>query len=286
MLIDIKKFQHRPSVAIHKFSSCDGCQLALLNAGMQLLQFSAMCNIVHFVEAGTFVETQGHSSCVETQGRASLHIDEEPTAVDIAFVEGSISTADEAERIKTVRKNSKFLITIGACATSGGIQALRNLQPNVHNWTNSIYAKPEFIDSLDKVTAIADHVRVDLELWGCPVNTHQVLSAVRALMFGVTPYQEQEKLCLECKRLHNTCVMVSQGIACMGPVTQTGCGAICPSIGRDCYACYGPAEGINTTALGRRIEGLGYQPEQVARKFLFINNAAPDFATAAQKIGE
>lgn len=264
MLIDIKKFHHQPSVAIHKFSSCDGCQLAFLNAGTQLLQLAQLVKIVHFVEAGAI---------------------DEAAEVDIAFVEGSISTAAEAERIKTVRKNSKFLITIGACATSGGIQALRNQQPEVQTWTNSLYAHPEFIDSLDKVTAIAKHVRVDLELWGCPVNSHQVLSAIRALLFGVAPYQEQEKLCLECKRLHNTCVIVSQGIACMGPVTQTGCGAICPSIGRDCYACYGPAEGINPIALGRRIEGLGYQPAQVARKFLFINNAATDFATAAKQIG-
>jgi coenzyme F420-reducing hydrogenase gamma subunit len=264
MLLDITRFHIKPKIAVHKFSSCDGCQLAFLNAGQQLLALSDMLEIVHFVEAGPINPEQ---------------------AVDIAFIEGSVSTPEEAERIQTVRKNSKFLVTIGACATSGGIQALRNVN-DVAEWTRNIYAQPEFIQSLDTATPISKHVRVDLEIWGCPINSYQIVSAIRALLFGVVPYQEQDKVCLECKRLHNTCVMVAKGAPCMGPVTRTGCGAICPSIGRDCYACYGPAEEINGESLGRRIQGLGYQPEQIARKFLFINNAAPSFAKAGEAIQE
>ncbi|MCV6638384.1 sulfhydrogenase subunit delta [Candidatus Albibeggiatoa sp. nov. NOAA] len=264
MLLDIKRFHSKPKIAVHKFSSCDGCQLAFLNAGQQLLALSDMLDIIHFVEAGPINP-------------------EEP--VDIAFIEGSVSTSEEAERIDMVRKNSQFLVTIGACATSGGIQALRNIN-DVNEWTKSVYAQPEFIESLSTATPIAKHVRVDLEIWGCPINSYQILSAIRALLFGVIPYQEQDKVCLECKRMHNTCVMVAKGAPCMGPVTQTGCGAICPSMGRDCYACYGPAEQINGQSLGQRIQGLGYQPEQVARKFAFINNAAPSFAQASETMQE
>lgn len=245
----------KPRVAVHKFSSCDGCQLALLNLGDALLQVAELVDFVHFAEAGPV----------------------NPDAlVDIAFVEGSISTPEDRERIERVRANSRFLVTIGACATAGGVQALRNMA-NAADWVAAIYAKPEHIRLLEHSTPIAGHVKVDLELWGCPVNARQVTGALRALLFGVTPAEEHDKVCLECKRRQSVCVLVTKGVACMGPVTRTGCGALCPSFGRDCYACYGPAENPNTGALARRFEGLGLLPEAVARRFLFINNGAPAF---------
>jgi len=251
----------KPRLAVHKFSSCDGCQLAFLNAGEALLTLSELADIVHFAEAG-------------------------PTApeahIDIAFVEGSIATPEDAERIKRIRDNSKYLITIGACATAGGVQALRNLVDG-RQWLNAVYASPQYVNSLATSTPIADHVKVDLELWGCPVNTGQVLAAVRALLFGVVPVVSRDSVCMECKRDGNVCVLVAKGMACMGPVTQTGCGALCPSFGRECYACYGPAENINTDSLARRFAGLGLVPEAVARRFLTVNNAAPAFVQAAQR---
>ncbi len=252
----------KPKVAVYKFSSCDGCQLAFLNAGEQLLALSELVDIVHFVEAG-------------------------PTApeerVDIAFVEGSITTEHDMERIQRVRENAQYLITIGACATAGGVQALRNLADG-KEWINAIYASPEHISSLATSTPIAAHVKVDLELWGCPVNTRQVFAAVRALLFGVVPEVQRDSVCLECKRAGNVCVLVAQGLPCMGPVTQTGCGALCPRFGRDCYACYGPAENPNTAALAHRFAGLGLLPEEIARRFLTINNAAPTFVDAARNV--
>ena len=248
----------KPKVAVHKFSSCDGCQLALLNLGETLLQLAQMVEFVHFAEAGPV----------------------NPEAIaDIAFVEGSVSTPEDKERLERIRSNSRFLITIGACATAGGIQALRNFA-NTKQWVAAIYAKPEHIRLLDRSTPIAEHVKVDLELWGCPVTARQVLGALRALLFGVTPAQEQDKVCLECKRRQTVCVMVTKGLPCMGPVTRTGCGALCPSFGRDCYACYGPAENANTTALSRRLEGLGLLPEATTRRFRFINCGAPAFREA------
>lgn len=251
----------KPKIAVHKFSSCDGCQLAFLNAGEALLQLTELVDIVHFAEAG--------------------HVNPDE-AVDIAFVEGSISTPDELQRIQAVRANAGLLITLGACATAGGLQALRNGADSAE-WIAQVYASPEYIHSLETSTPVSRHVKVDFELWGCPVSSRQVLSAVRALLFGVAPVDEGDKVCLDCKRAGNVCVLVTQGVPCMGPVTRTGCGALCPSFGRDCYACYGPGENPNTEALARRFTGLGLLPEAVARRFLFITNAAPAFAEAGRQ---
>jgi coenzyme F420-reducing hydrogenase gamma subunit len=257
----ISKASPKPSIAVHKFTSCDGCQLAFLNLGEALLTLSQLVEIKHFAEAGPFAPE---------------------TDVDIAFVEGSVSTPDEEERIKTVRAHCKYLITIGACATAGGLQALRNFN-DADQWREAIYPSPEHIDSLRTASAIKDHVRVDFELWGCPVSARQVVAALGNLLNGVAPVEENEKVCLECKRLHHVCVMVAKGEPCMGPVTRTGCGAICPRYGRDCYACFGPAENVNTTSFANRLAGLGLLDEHIVRRFLFINNSAPEFRSAAAR---
>ncbi len=259
--MSLQSFAKKPIVAIHKFSSCDGCQLAFLNLGKNLIKLTELVNIVHFIEAGP------------------MDFDAE---VDISFVEGSISTEEEETRIKQVRKNSKYLISIGACATAGGIQALRNLN-DVKAWTASVYAHPDYINTLDTATPISDHVHVDLELQGCPVNSHQVLSAIRALLYGVTPVQDQDKLCSECKRLGQICVMVTKNMPCMGPVTRTGCGVLCPRQARDCYACYGPAENSNTESLSQRFQTMGLSSKSIAHRFMLFNTNAPAFANAAKR---
>ena len=256
--------EHKPAIGVYKFASCDGCQLAFLNAGPDLIRLAELVDIVHFAEAG---------------------IVNPDAVVDIAFIEGSITTNTDLERIKNIRAQSKFIITLGACATAGGLQALRNIKQS-KDWMSAIYTNPEYIDSLETSTPIKEHVEIDLELWGCPVNSSQVFTAVRSLLFGVLPVQEQDSLCLQCKREQNVCVMVSQGVPCMGPVTLTGCGAICPRVGRDCYACYGPAATANTNALGLRFEGLGLLPETIARRFHFINNYSPPFYKAGKDWGD
>ncbi len=245
----------KPKIAVHKFASCDGCQLAFLNLGDELLELSQMVDIVHFAEFGGV---------------------NPEAAVDVAFVEGSIVAHKDIERIQLIRERSRFLITIGACATAGGLQALRNLADG-RTWLAAVYATPAFIDSMELSTAIAQHVKVDFELWGCPVNARQLLAALRALLSGVPPVDERDKVCLECKRSQAVCVMVARGLPCMGPVTRTGCGALCPRFGRDCYACYGPSEAANSASLARRFEGLGLLPEAIGRRFLGINNAAAPF---------
>ena len=245
-------------VAVHKFTSCDGCQLAFLNLGEHLLTLANAVDIVHFAEAGAV----------------------DPDApVDVAFIEGSISTPAEQARIERIRNNSKFLVTMGACATAGGLQALRNLRDS-GDWLRSIYAEPEHIQTLELVTPIRDQVKVDLELWGCPVTGRQVVATIRALLNGVLPARETDKVCMECKRQQAVCVMVTDRAPCMGAVTLSGCGALCPRFGRDCYGCYGPAEHPNTAALGQRLAGLGLSSDAISRRFLSINNHSPAFHAA------
>ena len=252
---------NRPRVAVHKFSSCDGCQLAFLNLGEPLLELAQRVELVHFAEAGPL----------------------DPDAeVDVAFVEGSVSTPEDIERILHIRAHSRMLIAIGACATSGGVQALRN-DADGATWVAQIYSHPDAIHSLAHSTPIATHVKVDFELWGCPVSGPQMLQVVNSLLLGVAPRDNADKVCTECKRHGYPCVLVSRGVPCMGPVTRAGCSALCPSLGRDCYGCYGPAENANTDALAAQFERLGLAPQAVAQRFQSINSQAPVFLEAGNK---
>lgn len=248
----------KPRVAVHKFTSCDGCQLAFLNAGEALLTLSELVDIIHFSEAGM------------VNPRAK---------VDIAFIEGSISTPEEKLLIKKIRENSQYLITIGACATAGGVQALRQVVDS-KDWVNSIYPSPEYVEHLSTSTAISCHVKVDWELWGCPVNGEQVLTTVRSLLSNAAPRIKRDSECMECKRKGNVCVLVAQKQPCMGPVTQLGCGSLCPSVGRGCYACFGPKDNPNTHSLGNWFHHLGMSKKSISHKFFHINNQAPAFNEA------
>jgi sulfhydrogenase subunit delta len=208
-----------PTLAVWKFASCDGCQLTLLNCEDQLLAIAASVRIASFTEASSKVF---------------------PGPYDISIVEGSITTPADAARIRQVRDQSRFLITIGACATAGGVQALRNFGEDL---APVVYASPEYIDSLRTSTPIADHVPVDFELRGCPIDKRQLLEVITAFLAGRRPNIPAHSVCMECKRAGRVCVVVAHGTPCLGPVTQAGCGALCPSVGRGCYGCFGPAPG-------------------------------------------
>ncbi|UVT18691.1 MAG: sulfhydrogenase subunit delta [Nitrospira sp.] len=250
--------RRRPSLAVFKFASCDGCQLSILNLEEDLLAVGQALDIAYFPEASS---------------------DMKPGPYDIALVEGSITTAEDAHRILSVRKQANVLITIGACATAGGIQALRNWA-DVEAFKRTVYPSPEYIQSLSTSTPISEHVHVDFELWGCPIDKGQLLRIVTDLVAGVQPRLPADSVCLECKRRGNVCVLVARGIPCLGPVTRTGCGAICPSMGRDCYGCFGPSEGArkgpglppNTASLAKHFHGeLQLIPVEVMRRFRGIN---------------
>ncbi len=219
--------QRKPKLAVWKFASCDGCQLSLLDCENELLAVAGAVEIANFPEASRRVVKGPY---------------------DVSLVEGSITTPHDAERIHKVRRMSKYLVTIGACATAGGIQALRNFS-DVDGFISKVYANPAYIETLSKSTPIADHVFVDFELRGCPINKYQLVELLAALLNNRKPNIPRYSLCLECKRKGVVCVMVSNGTPCLGPVTQAGCGAICPSYQRGCYGCFGPQETPNTDAL-------------------------------------
>lgn len=250
----------KPKLAVYKFSSCDGCQLSLLNLEDELLDLVDAVEIAYFLEARRQVL---------------------PPPYDIGLVEGSVSTPEETERILQAREECKYLVAIGACATSGGIQSLRNWA-HVKEYIDKVYAHPEYIDTLDTATPIATHVFIDYELRGCPVNQYHLLELVTALLVGRNPNIPTHSLCIECKQKGYPCVMVSKGEPCLGPITQAGCGALCPSCQRGCYSCFGPMEQPNIYALCNRFLEDGHAPKEVMQMLRSYNGYLAPFKQASE----
>jgi len=252
----------KPRLAVFKFASCDGCQLQLLSLEDELLSLAASVEIVHFIEASSRIEAGPY---------------------DVALVEGSITTASDLRRIQQVREHSKTLVTIGACATAGGIQALKNWS-NHAEFMRCVYAHPEFIETLSTSTAIGDHVRVDFELRGCPINRFQLLEVLQALLAGRKPRTPQHSVCLECKRRGTVCIAVAANEACLGPITQAGCGAICPAFQRGCYGCFGPAPQANCDHLADWYLRDRIAEPQLVPLLRNFNAAAPEFRDCGDRV--
>jgi coenzyme F420-reducing hydrogenase gamma subunit len=246
-----------PTLAVWKFASCDGCQLSLLDLEDELLALVDRVRIAYFLEAE----------------RATV-----AGPYDVSLVEGSITTPHDAERIQEIRRSSRALITIGACATAGGIQALRNFA-DVEEFARVVYASPDYISTLRTSTPISEHVTVDFELRGCPVNKHQLLEVISAHLNRRRPRVRAHSVCIECKRRGTVCVMVAHGTACLGPVTHAGCGAICPAYDRGCYGCYGPKETPNTASLD---SWSGLETPDLVRVYRTFNAAAEEFRAASE----
>jgi sulfhydrogenase subunit delta len=252
----------RPRVGIVKFASCDGCQLTLLDLEDELLTIAARVDIVEFAEA--------------TSRRSA-------GPFDVLFVEGSVSTPEQVTEIARLRAVSHHLVTIGACATAGGIQAIRNWFDH-DEMRSAIYPEPAYVESLALARPVADFVAVDAELRGCPISPGQLREFLVALVTGRRPQLPDEAVCLECKRRGVVCVAVARGIPCLGPVTRTGCGAICPAYGRGCYGCFGPRERANTASLARWLSDSRSSPE-VARLFAGFTAWSPPFRSAIDANG-
>ena len=250
----------KPTLAVWKFASCDGCQLSLLDCEDELLPLAGEIELAYFLEAR----------------RATV---EGP--YDLSLVEGSITTPEDAERIRQVREMSRRLVTIGACATAGGIQALRNFA-DVKEFVSAVYATPGYISTLATSTPISAHVHVDYELHGCPINKSQLLEVIGAFLHERRPRIPGHSVCIECKRRGTVCVMVAHGTPCMGPVTHAGCGAICPSYDRGCYGCYGPMESPDTASLGEWWKRLGVPDDQLVRAFRGFNAWSEPFRAESE----
>ncbi len=253
----------RPRLAVWKFASCDGCQLSLLDCEDELLAVAGAVEIANFAEASSAVIAGPY---------------------DLSLVEGSVTTPEDARRIEEIRANSRKLVTIGACATAGGIQALRNFA-DVEEFRRIVYARPEYVRTLATSTAIREHVSVDFELRGCPINKSQLLEVLLAFLDERRPTVPSDSVCIECKRRGSVCVVVARGEPCLGPVTQAGCGAICPAFDRGCYGCFGPQDSPNTAAWSRRLGELGLSPEQTVRIYRTFNAGAKPFADASRTAG-
>lgn len=252
----------KPKVAVYKFSSCDGCQLSLLNLEDELLELAGIVDIAYFLEATRTVK---------------------PGPYDIGMVEGSVTTPHELERIAEIRQECKLLIALGTCATAGGIQALRNFT-KAEDLAWAVYAHPDYLHYLEKATPIAEHVKVDFEIWGCPVNKYMVAEAIAALLQNRRPNFPQHSVCMECKRNGTACVLVAHGIPCLGPATQAGCGAICPSNSRGCYGCFGPWTQANLESLAPTLARLDRQPGETFRLLRNFSGYAPIFRKAADAL--
>jgi coenzyme F420-reducing hydrogenase gamma subunit len=253
----------KPRLAVWKFASCDGCQLSLLDCEDELLAVAGAIDIAYFPEARSSTD----------EGR-----------YDLSLVEGSITTAHDSERIHDIRARSDTLITIGACATSGGIQALRNFA-DVREYASIVYAQPQYIKSLATSTPISDHIKVDFELRGCPINKYQLVEVISAYLAGRRPVTPAHATCIECKLAGNVCVMVAHGTPCLGPVTHAGCGAICPSYDRGCYGCFGPKETPNAAALTVHLAALGMGERDLKRIYQTFNVNAPGFREEGERHG-
>ena len=251
----------RPKLAVWKFASCDGCQLSLLDCEDELLAVAGAVEIAHFPEATRAVVAGPY---------------------DLSLVEGSVTTPHDVERIKRIRRQSRRLVTIGACATAGGIQALRNFK-DVAEFKSVVYARPDYIDSLATSTPISAHVPVDFELRGCPINKRQLLEVISAFLAERKPQVPPHSVCVECKLKGNVCVMVARGTPCLGPVTHAGCGALCPSYDRGCYGCYGPMESPNAPSLSVWLERLGVSRPDLLRLYRSFNAAAPEFRAESEQ---
>ncbi|MEK0097200.1 oxidoreductase [Streptomyces sp. A475] len=246
-------------LAVWKLASCDGCQLTLLDCEDELLALSGQVEIAHFLEASSAAG---------------------PGPYDLSLVEGSVTTAADAERIRHIRAVSRRLVTIGACATAGGVQALRNFA-DVEEFRAAVYARPDYIDTLATSTPVSAHVAVDFELQGCPIDRRQLLEVITAYLAGRKPGIPGHSVCFECKRRGTVCVTVAHGTPCLGPVTHAGCGAICPAYGRGCYGCFGPSASTNLPALIPRLRTDGLDDRDVVRLLRTFNAYAPDFAEAS-----
>jgi coenzyme F420-reducing hydrogenase gamma subunit len=249
---------------VWKFASCDGCQLSLLDLEDELLSLPEVVDISYFLEVS----------------RATV---EGP--YDISLVEGSVTTPHDLERIKEVRASSRLLVTIGACATAGGIQSLRNYA-DVGEYTATVYAHPNYISTLACSTPISAHVPVDFELRGCPIDRHQLLEVLTATLAGRAPRIPSYSVCQECKAHANVCVLVTSDAPCLGPVTRAGCGALCPSVGRSCFGCFGPVATVNTASLAARLVADGATPADLTRLFRTFTAGAPEFAKESAAHGQ
>ena len=206
----------KPKVGVFSFTSCEGCQLQILNLEDELLDLLGHIEIVNFREAMT----------------------EKGEDYQIALVEGSISTRSDAEELSEIREQADLVISIGACAVTTGLNGMRNLNTAREAWRR-VYPDREFDDNVaSEVRPVSEVVEVDFEVPGCPIDRGELLRVLSVLLAGGVPRVPRTPVCDECRRAGNPCLLDS-GRYCFGSLAPSGCGAVCTSFGESCVACRG-----------------------------------------------
>ena len=234
----------KPKVAFFGFTGCEGCQLQVAN------KEETLGDLLGAIEVQSF------------RLISSDKVDE----YDVAFVEGSITRADEVEHLKQIRKQAKVLVAMGACAVLGGVNNLRSRFPLAET-VHAVYG--DHTVASGPVRRVADVVPVDIELPGCPISTAELEWLVRNLILEIEPQFPQYSICVECKQRLNACVL-DMGILCLGAVTRAGCNAVCPSNGAGCWGCRGPAAEANYVSLVQILRERGFSEREIRERASFF----------------
>lgn len=227
-----------PRVAFFELSSCEGCQLQLLNDEERLLDFLALVEPVNFREA----------------------MDERSDDYQVAFIEGCVTREDEVERLRMIRERAQILVAFGSCACFGGVNQLKNRFADPDWARRRVYG--DFPVATGPARPLEAVVPVDLRIYGCPVKKEEVERLVSELVLGKTPFVPRYPVCMECKARHNLCLF-ELGEVCLGPVTRAGCEAWCPSSRMGCWGCRGPSEPANLAELAEVAKRFGVAEESL-----------------------
>ncbi len=238
----------KPKVAFFDFTSCEGCQLNKLDLENHILDLLEHVDIVEFREA----------------------IDDKADAYDVAFIEGSISTPSCVSRIHDIRRRTKILVALGSCATIGGINAMKNLQP-IEDVRETVYGKDKYLFPTLPAMPVSAIVKVDYEIHGCPMSIPEFLMVFKALVMGKEPIKPDSPVCVECKLRENEC-LYDRGMVCLGPITRAGCDAICPSFGQFCTGCRGLVPNPNKNAMLDILTSHGLSLKEAEKRLLLFNS--------------
>lgn len=238
-----------PRIAFFDFTSCEGCQLTVLDALQTHPELLQVVNIVEFREASS--------------ARSDNY--------DIAFIEGSCTRPSDEERLKRIRETAVYVIALGACAHLGGINAIRNRHtlPDVRQY---VYGdKADWYDTYE-ARAIDKVIKVDAVIPGCPIDRDEFVRIVTVLLQGRQPKLPDYPMCIECKLHENICVFDRGGV-CLGPITRAGCDAICPAYGCGCEGCRGLVSAPNMEAFKEVLAEHGLSQAEIDEKLsLFLTN--------------
>ena len=238
----------KPQIAFFDFTSCEGCQLNKLDLENHLLEILEHVDIVEFREA----------------------MDDKADAYDIAFIEGSISTPSCIERIHDIRRRAKILVALGSCASIGGINAMKNLQP-IEDVRETVYGEDKYLFPTLPAMPVSAIVKVDYEIHGCPMSIPEFLVVFKALVMGKQPIKPDSPVCVECKLRENEC-LYDRGMVCLGPITRSGCDAICPSFGQFCTGCRGLVPDANKNAMLDILTDHGLSLQEAEKRLLLFNS--------------